>query len=232
MRRRILSYKVTRLFDSRKGHLDARVQRDYIRNAIVSIPCSITEYHDVISPYSVKGFETLNPEFVDYVKETAELTPTQYPLILNIVEDCLTEEERNTIEYVIRDDFAYDLGVTEKDLKRHVFIFFFMLVCLILSGIALFMTDGGAEIPREVIYIAFWFAGDTLCDYLFLTGYDLRKERRLAGRLASIKVVFSETYENKDYTESDIQRLYSELKQDVQGTKGREWKKGVYEEEQ
>ena len=56
---------VVRLFESRKGHLDYRVKRDYIRNGIATIPCRVTDYSDVISTYSVKGYETLNPEFFE-----------------------------------------------------------------------------------------------------------------------------------------------------------------------
>ena len=60
--------------------------------------------------------------------------------------------------------------------------------------------------------------GDTLCDYIFLTGYDLRRDRWQAGRLASIKVVFSESYETPEYTESDFERLYFEIEKDVNET--------------
>ena len=60
--------------------------------------------------------------------------------------------------------------------------------------------------------------GETLCDYIFLTGGDLRRERRLAGRLASIKVIFSECYEAPNYTESEIDKLYSEIEEGVNET--------------
>ncbi len=64
----------------------------------------------------------------------------------------------------------------------------------------------------------FWFMGETLCDYIFLTGYDLRSVRRLAGRLASIKVVFSESYKDAEYTEGDVERIYSEIEKRVHET--------------
>ena len=209
---------IIELFETRKGNLDTRVQRDYVRNGIATIPCQISEYGDVINPYSVKGCETLNSDFVDYVKEAAGLTPTECPLVLNIIGDCLSAEEKKTIEWVIKDDFAYDLGVVEKDEKRHVNIFTCMFIGLIVAGFLLWFTETLAEEPREVFFILFWFMGDTLCDYIFLTGYDLRKDRRLAGRLASIKVVFSDSYSDKNYTESDVDRLYSEIEKDVNET--------------
>ena len=69
-----------------------------------------------------------------------------------------------------------------------------------------------------MIYILFRFAGDTLCDYIFLTGHNMRQNRRLAGRLASIKVIFSESYREPDYTEQDVEQLYSEIEKDVNET--------------
>lgn len=210
--------KLIKLFESRKGHLDYRVKRDYVRNGIATIPCQVSDYSDVISTYSVKGYETLNPEFSDFLKESAELAPTKYPVVLELIGDCLSEEEKNTIERIIRDDFAYDLGVVEREENRHKRNFLFMFFGLIVSGIILWFTHALAEEPREVFFILFWFMGDTLCDYIFMTGYDLRRDRRLAGRLASIKVVFSDSFKEHSYSESEVQKIYSEIERDVKET--------------
>ena len=211
-------HKLIGLFESRKGHLDYRLKRDYVKNGIATIPCRVSTYEDVISTYSVKGCETLNPEFDEYLKSTAELMPPECPLVLNIIGDCLSQEEQKTIEDTIRDDLAYDLGVVEKAEKRHTQTFCLMLAGMLLSGVLLWFTKALADEPRELLYILFWFAGETLCDYLFLTGYELRRDRRLAGRLASIKVVFSESYETPNYSKSDVDRLYSEIEKDVNET--------------
>lgn len=214
----MINRNIVRLFESRKGNLDYRVKRDYIRNGIATIPCNITDYSDVISNYSVNGFESLNQEFVDYVRSTTELTPNEYPVVLNIIGDCLSQEEKETIKEVICDDFAYDLGVVEKEENRHTKIFSFMIIGLLISGVLLWLTEAIAEEPRELFFILFWFMGDTLCDYIFLTGHDLRRDRRLAGRLASIKVIFSDSYEAPEYTEKDVEKLYSEIEKDVTDT--------------
>lgn len=210
------------LFESRKGNLDERVRDDYLKNGIVTIPCNVSDYGDVISTYSVKGFETLNPEFVDYVTDAAELTPPECPIVLDIISDCLSPEEQAAIELTIRDDFAYDLGKVEREERRHTRIFCFMIVLLAVFGVALWLTEAGAEVPREVLFILFWFAGDTLADYILLTGHDLRRDRRLAGRLASVKVVFSKSYEKRQYTQEDVSRLYSEIRRDVNDSKRRD----------
>lgn len=217
----MMKRNLVRLFEARKGHLDYRIKRDYIRNGVAVIPCRISDYSDVISTYSVKGYETLNPDFFEYLERTSELTPPESPLVLEIIEDCLSPEERKTIEEIIRDDCSYNLGIVEKEERRHTRIFLFMLIGLILFGIILWLTKTLAEEPRELLFIPFWFMGETLCDYIFLTGYDLRRNRRLAGRLASIKVVFSKEYEDPHYTVNDVDRLYSDIEKDVNQT--REW---------
>ena len=68
----------------------------------------------------------------------------------------------------------------------------------------------------------FYFTGDTLCDYILLTGHDLRHDRRMAGRLASIKVVFSDKFEEPNYSESDVDKLYSEIEKDVRESRQEE----------
>ena len=201
----------TRLFDSRKSHLDSRIRRDYIANGIATVHCCISNYNDIISAYSAKGQESLNLDFVDYLQDVAGPIPDEYPLVLNIIGDCLTEEEQDTIAEIIRDDFLYRLGNVEKEQEREFKLFLFMVIGSIVAGILLALTDFLDEVPREIFVVLFWFFGDRMFEYVFITGYDLRKERRLAGRLASIKVVFSATDKKLHFTEDEVNRLYAEL---------------------
>ena len=114
----MVSRNTLKLFESRKGNLDYRIKRDYIRNGIATLPCRIFDYNDVISTYSVKDYETLNTDFVDYLKSAAEVTPPEYPLVLNIIGNCLSQEEKKIIEDVILDQFAYELGIVERKRKN------------------------------------------------------------------------------------------------------------------
>ena len=137
---------------------------------------------------------------------------------LNFVEDVLSDEERKTIIETIREYFAYQLGIVEKKVKRHLGRFVFMSVGLVAAAVLLWLSQGLDEVPREVFFILFWFFGDTLFDYLLLTGHELRDEKRLAGRLASIKVEFSKTFDNSEYTDKEVNELYSEIEKDVKQT--------------
>ncbi|MBR2775471.1 MAG: hypothetical protein IKD73_10865 [Selenomonadaceae bacterium] len=99
----------------------------------------------------------------------------------------------------------------EKEQEHEFKMFIFMLVGLIISGLLLWLTIPLDEVPREIFIVFFWFFGDRMFEYLFITRHELRQEKRLAGRLASIKVNFSDTYEKPHYTEEQINQLYAEL---------------------
>lgn len=101
-----------KLFESRKSNIDSRIRRDYIENGIATINCCISGYHDVISTYSSKGQERLNFDSVNYLEGSAEPIPDEYPLVLNIIGDCLSDEEKNTIEETIYEVLTFPTNAT------------------------------------------------------------------------------------------------------------------------
>ena len=210
--------KVGELFESRKGQMDYLLHKDFINNGIATFPVKISSYYDVIHPHSVKRYETLNQEFADLIELGAGVIPPECPIVLNIIEDCLTEEEKKTVTETIKEYYAYKLGMVEKDEKRHTKRFVFMTVGLLVSAILLWLTESLDEISRELFFILFWFMGDTVCDYVLLTGHDLRRDRRAAGQLASIKVIFSKSFDESDYTQEEVNKLYSDIEKDVKGS--------------
>lgn len=73
-----------------------------------------------------------------------------------------------------------------------------------------FINNGIATLPVRI---------STYDDVIHpLSGHDLRRDRRTAGQLASIKVTFSKSFDETDYTKEDVDKLYSEIAQDVKKT--------------
>lgn len=210
--------KVGQLFESRKGRMDYLLQRDFINNGIATFPVKISSFDDVINPLSIRRYETLNPDFADLIELGAEVIPPECPIVLNIIEDCLTEEEREIIVTTIQEYYAYNLGLVENEEKRHTKRFTIMTVGLVLSAILLWLSEDLEEVSRELIFILFWFMGDNLCDYILLTGHDLRRDRRAAGQLASIQVTFSKSFDESDYTKEEVDKLHSDIEKDVKET--------------
>ena len=198
--------------------MDYLLHRDFINNGIATFPVKISSYGDVIHPLSVRNYETLNQEFTDLIELGAGVSPPDCPIVLNIIEDCLTEDERKIITTTIREYYAYKLGVVEKDLKRHTKRFVFMTAGLVVSAFLLWLSEGLDDISRELIFVLFWFMGDTICDYVLLTGHDLRRDRRAAGQLASIKITFSKSFDESDYTKDEVEKIYSDIEEEVNET--------------
>lgn len=204
-----------RLFDRKISHIDYRVRREYIRNGIATIFCRISSYNDIITAYSVREHEAVNLNFIEYIRRAASFIPDECPLVLNVIEDCLTKEEQKTIREVIRDELTYDFGIAEQEEQHQNRIFFYTIIGLVIAIVLLVMTREFDEIPRELFFVLFWFMGDTILEYIFFEGRELKQERLLAGRLASIKVIFSKTYEPPNYTEKELDKLYTEIVQDI-----------------
>ena len=209
------SRKLNRLYFKKKSHIDSRLKAEFVDNGIATIPCKVSSYEDVISSYSVKGYETLNPEFEDYVKSTVDVIPVEYPIVLNIIGGDFSPEQEKTIRETVIDEFAYDLGIKENELKHHIGIFFLMMIGIAMMAIILYKFDFLPLFPEELLFVFFWYFADTVVDYLFIGGHDLREERILAGRLACIKVFFSDYYNEEDYTQSEVNEIYKEIEEEV-----------------
>ena len=146
-----------KLFESRKSNIDSRIRRGYIENGIATVNCCISGYHDVISTYSSKGQESLNFDFVNYLEDSAEPIPDEYPLVLNIIGDCLSDEEKNTIEETIYEVFTYKLGMVEKEREKESKVFILRIVGSIIAGILLAITAFIEHLPQEIFVVLFWF---------------------------------------------------------------------------
>ena len=196
------------LFSRRESHLEQRVNEDFIDNGVAAIPCRVSGYDDLISSYSVKGYETLNPEFEAYVEDAASYIPAEYPVLLNITGCRFTEEEQASIRDTIRADFLYELGAVEKKNRSHRNFILAMFIGMLLSGILVFGSLGLRETSVEILYLLFWFCADFFMSYVFLDAREAREDRIRAGRLASAQIVFTEQFEDTALSDEIVQKIY------------------------
>ena len=199
------------LFLRRDAKLDERIRTDYIDNGIATLPCRVTGMEDIISHYSVPGYETLSSEFADYVESTAGFIPAGYPIVLEISGCRFTEQEQAVIRRTVRDDFTYDLGAVQKANRRKLLVALAMLIGMIATGLLTFGTSFMGDSAVEVAYIFFWFFADMTVCYFLLDSFGDRRERLLAGRLADMELYFSEDYDDSAVTDEDARLVYEAL---------------------
>ena len=207
----IQKLKNRRLFLKRDAKLNKRLKEDYIENGIASLPCKVTGMEDVISHFSVPGYETLSPEFSEYIESSAAFIPPDYPIVLEISGCRFSEEEQEIIRTTIREDYTYELGAVQGENRKQLIVALLMLIGMLVTGFLTFGVRGIGDTAIEIIYIFFWFFADLVACYFLLDRFDNRKKRLLAGRLADMTVYFSEKYDDSAVTDEDAQSVYEEL---------------------
>ena len=201
----ILAYK------RKRSDAEKRLEKEFIDHGIATIPCKVSGIEDIISSYSVPGYESLDSGFVEYLNSIIELIPEEYPIVLNIVGNKFTEKEQEIIRGTIEYDVAYDLGEAEKESMNLLKMKVIMVVGTIITGIIIAIFDRWDDISTEIQYIFFWFFAYTLIEYIFLDGRDLKKQRIKAARRACISVVFSEEYDDEDYSDKEAREFIDDL---------------------
>ena len=198
-------------YSRKKSHIEARLNEEFIDHGIATIPCKVGGMDDIISPYSVPGYETLDSGFVEYISGTVDCVPDYYPVVLNIVGHKFTEDEQEIIKSTIEDDLAYNLGTVEKENKSHIILFICMAIGLILTSIMISIFKWWSEIPIEMLFVFFWFFADTVVSYLLIEGWQFHKQRLRAARLACMQVIFSEEYDESDYSETEAKEIIDKI---------------------
>ena len=211
MKNRKQYWKNIRVYSRKRSNLEKRLEREFLDHGIATVPCKVSGMDDIISTYSVKGYESLDSGFVEYLCDIVDLVPEEYPIVLDIVGKKFTKEEQEIIRCTIKDDFAYDLGIVEKENKYHLRIFFGMLAGICLSGLLLIYFEWWALVPLELLFVLFWFFADTFTEYLLIDGRQLYKQRIRAARLACLKIEFSEEYDEQDYSEEEAKKVFDDL---------------------
>lgn len=201
----ILAYK------RKRSNVEKRLEKEFLDHGIATIPCKVSGIEDIISSYSVLGHESLDSGFVEYLNSNIELIPEEYPIVLNIVGQKFTEKEQEVIKETIESDVAYDLGEAEKENKNLLKMKVTMVVGTIITGIIIAIFDRWDAISTEIQYIFFWFFAYTLIEFIFLEGRDLKKQRLRAARRACISVVFSEEYDEEEYSDKEAMEFIDEL---------------------
>lgn len=177
-------------FLRKKAHLDQLVRHTFLEGDQAIIPCRVQSYSDIISPYSVKGCETLNPDFQAYILDIIRFIPEEYGIVLEIVGPGFTDEQQESITTTVRTDMLYALGEAEEEERAAFRNFLLMIAGCVGMGVFLTFVHFVIDIAQEFFYIVFWFFADTLVRYLLQERSGKRYNRLLAGRLASMSLRF------------------------------------------
>ncbi len=192
----------TKQFLYKKSYLKRRLQHDVMENGIAYIPCKVSGIEDIISKFSVKGCESLDSEFMAYIIDFVEFVPLEYPVTLEISGAQFSDEEKKIITDTIMIDMDYRLGKTEEEHLKKKKRFWAMIIGTIVAGILLPVAKQIlTTFPLEFYYVLFWLFADAWVRYQFIEKSDYKAEKIQAGRLASLKVEFTENGQQAENAE-------------------------------
>lgn len=168
------------------------IKKYYIEKGEAYISAKVNNIDDIISKYSTKGYEWINPEFVQYIEDNAYHIPVEESIVIEICGAEFNEEEQDTIQRVIKDYFGAHLADKKDELnlnkQRSIALFLFAIISLFIVYFAFRMRiiDVLYEIPMVLLWFFIWEG----IDVVLLQRTQLYKNRMESAQLSSAKIRF------------------------------------------
>ncbi len=172
----------------------------FIEKDVAYIACKVSGLDDIVSHYSVPGYELLNEDFCNYLERIMIHIPEKYPLVLEITGHQFTKDEQTRIEDAIWTQFELQFGAVQKKQRSGIIRAVWFVIFLALSAFLLLNTR---QMLYEMVYILFWFFGDRLIEYLILDEFAISREKMHYAQILSMKVIFTDKYSDEDISDND-----------------------------
>ncbi len=188
----------------------------YIDQGLAYISCNVSDYNDVIDRFSVPGYEWLNESFARFVEENANYIPPEYPIVLSICGAKFNDKQQECIEETIADYYALKMGDCQmaEQRNRSKIIVFSALVALL--SVVMWLSTARKWIwpLSEAIYVMFWFSLWDMIELIVFDRPDLKEEKHAATQLATMKVTFSEVYDDGPLKPEEEAKIIKEVFED------------------
>jgi len=205
--------KSLKIFKRKRIDYSKYVKDFYLENGLAYISCNIEDYYDIIDKYSVEGYEWLNSQFAHFLETNAHYIPVEYPIVLEICGECLTDKQQAAVTETIADYYSLKLGdhqlALSDNLRKSMVLLFFGL--LLAGVIWLLRSINLIGSIKELILILFWFFTWEFANLAWLERSDLNAVKTEAGQLASIKVVFKETFIDIPADQAEVEQIIAEI---------------------
>jgi len=186
------SIKNLQRFKSAKFNYAKFVKQYYIEKKEAYVSAKVNSIDDIISKYSTKGYEWINPDFAHYIEESAYYIPIEESVTIEICGGNFSDEEKELVKRVIKDYFGLKLGDKFLDLdeNKHKSLILLIFGIISLGVFAILSRFSIISALTEVILLLFWFFLWEYADLALLERSDLQVERIEAGQLSTAKIVF------------------------------------------
>lgn len=186
------SIKNLKKFKSATFNYAKFVKKYYIEKGEAYISAKVDSINDIISKYSIKDYEWLNPDFAQYIEECAYYIPIEESITIEICGGNFTEEQQELICKVIKDYFGLKLGdkFINLDTNKYKSLILLLFGCISLGFFAIINKFSTVNILTEFITLLFWLFLWEYADLAWFTRTDMHLERIEAGQLSTAKIKF------------------------------------------
>ena len=158
------------------------------------ISTKVSSINDIISKHSIKDYEWVNPEFIDYVENMATYIPVEEAIVLEICGHKFSDKEQDLIKKVLKQYFGLKFGDAIIDIninkRKGMYLLLFGIISLILFiGLSWFNILATLS---ELIVLALWFFIWEYLDVMLLEGSNLAVKKLERAQLANVKIIFNE----------------------------------------
>ena len=190
------SLKNLKRFKSAKFNYAKFVKDYYIENGTAYISAKVNSIDDIISKYSTKDYEWINPDFAQYLEECAYYIPIEENITIEICDGHFSKKEQELIRKVIKDYFGLQLGDKFLDLQsnrhRSRVLLLFGIVSLIMFTVLSKLSIITATL-NELILLLLWYFLWEFADMAIIHGTELHSQRIEAGQLSTARIKFLDT---------------------------------------
>lgn len=205
----LLSLRTSR----RLADYEAEASGFFVSSGIAYIVLHVDRREDIISRYSVEGMPYLNGEFLSVMDSSLEHIPEKLPLVLELTGHRFTPGEEEDIRKMIHSHYSLQLGAYEYGRRGNLLrLIWFFLYLAVFLGLILFdvLPDG---IINAVTYMLFYSIGDRFLESVFFSRRSSASQGLSLAQLNSMKIVFTETYDPRQLTQDEADRVAAEIEQ-------------------
>lgn len=156
------------------------------------IPIRVNSMDDIISNYSVRNNEMLSAEFIDILSSKAAYTTLDYPIVVEILNDSFSSEEKILIRKLIKNHFSLITITKETELKalkrkEYFFLFigvFFFIILFLLYDSNIF--EGILEVVLFISSFSIW----EWAELIIFEQDELTEQILLNRHLSKTRIVF------------------------------------------
>ena len=207
------------LLKFRKRKIDYRQAVDtfYMSKGIACICCNISGIDDIINRYSVSGYEMLNESLVSYIDSVMENIPIEVPAVIEFCGCSFTDKEKITIRDAVWNHYEMELGKAQKTRLLHFCRIAWFALFFILAAICVLSGKTG-NVPRELLYVVFYFLGDRMIDYIVFGSREVEHSRIRCAQLVTMEVIFREKFIDEELSDEEVDAILKDIAENAKST--------------